>query len=116
MHIHPLRGQYAIQILKYYGYTNIITTASKTHHALLQSFGAIHTFDYRDGDITDSILRSAESSNRERDGPTIPFILDCIGSQKGSLAPLARVAQGGARVAVLLPVIVRDSGVDVAPE
>ncbi|KAJ8071792.1 hypothetical protein OCU04_002106 [Sclerotinia nivalis] len=109
-------GQYAIQILTYYGYTNIITTASKTHHALLQKFGAVHTFDYRDNDITDAILHSAELTNREQKGPLIPFILDCIGSQQGSLAPLTKIAQKGTRVAILLPVTIRDASVDVAPE
>ncbi|APA05360.1 hypothetical protein sscle_01g001300 [Sclerotinia sclerotiorum 1980 UF-70] len=109
-------GQYAIQILTYYGYTNIITTASKTHHALLRKFGAVHTFDYRDDDITDAILRSAELINQERKESLIPFILDCIGSKQGSLAPLSKIAQNGARVAILLPVIVRDAGVDVSPE
>lgn len=41
-------------------------------------------------------------------GGKIPFILDCIGSKEGSLRPLARIAGGGARVAVLLPVLVRE--------
>ncbi|RAL64297.1 hypothetical protein DID88_002189 [Monilinia fructigena] len=114
-------GQYAIQSLTYYGYTNIVTTASKSHHSLLQELGAAHTLDYRDGDIVASILSAsteaaANSTRKEQRSPSIPFILDCIGSQKGSLAPLAQIAQKGARVAVLLPVIVRDAEVDIAPE
>jgi len=46
----------------------------------------------------------------------VPFILDCIGSQSGSLAPLAKIAGEGSRVAVLLPVIVRDATETEAPE
>lgn len=39
----------------------------------------------------------------------MPFVLDCIGSKAGSLAPIARIAKTGTKVAVLLPVIVRDA-------
>ena len=46
----------------------------------------------------------------------IPLIYDCIGSAKGSLAPIAKIAQRGARVAVLLPVIVKDSSDTDMPE
>jgi hypothetical protein len=35
--------------------------------------------------------------------------MDCIGSQSASIAPISRIAKNGARVAILLPVIVRDS-------
>lgn len=44
-----------------------------------------------------------------------PFILDCIGSLEGSLAPLKRIARRGDRVAVMLPVIVRDASVSEEP-
>lgn len=46
----------------------------------------------------------------------MPFVFDCIGSQKGSLAPIAKIAQKGSRVAVLLPVIVRDATEELTPE
>ncbi|KAL3422396.1 zinc-binding dehydrogenase [Phlyctema vagabunda] len=102
-------GQYAIQILKWYGYNNIIATASAQHHALLQSFGAVQLFDYRTRDVTASILAAAGVGS-------IPFILDCIGSKSGSLAPLAQIAKSGAKVAVLLPAIVKDASESEAPE
>lgn len=44
------------------------------------------------------------------------LILDCVGSSKGSLAPIAKVAKKGATIAVLLPVIVKDSSDIDAPE
>ena len=43
-------------------------------------------------------------------------MLDCIGSQTGSVRPLARIAQRGSKVAILLPVIVRDATETQHPE
>jgi len=94
-------GQYAIQILKFYGYKNILVTASKKHHALLESYGATHLFDYREANVIEQILETAADD--------IPYILDCIGSQKASIEPISRLAKSGAKVAILLPIILRDS-------
>jgi NADPH:quinone reductase-like Zn-dependent oxidoreductase len=105
-------GQFALQILKYFGYQNLLATASPKHHDLLRSYGAIQLFDYNDPDVVKSILAGSEGSAK----PAIPFILDCIGSQDGSVRPLARIAQSGAKVAVLLPVIIRDATETEAPE
>ncbi|KAF7506987.1 hypothetical protein GJ744_011011 [Endocarpon pusillum] len=108
-------GQYALQILKYFGYRHLLTTASKKHHDLLKSFGATRCFDYRDPNVTKSILHSIP--NTEKGKAKVPFILDCIGSKEGSVAPLAQLAQRGTRVAILLPVIIRDATEDgPAPE
>jgi hypothetical protein len=49
-------------------------------------------------------------------GGNVPFILDCIGSKDGSLKPLSEVAGKGSKVAVLLPVIVKDASETEAPE
>jgi NADPH:quinone reductase-like Zn-dependent oxidoreductase len=105
-------GQYALQILKYFGYRNLLTTASPKHHDLLRSYGAAQVFDYNDPDVIKAILASSTRSAE----PAIPLILDCIGSQNGSVRPLALIAQSGAKVAVLLPVIVRDATETEAPE
>lgn len=35
--------------------------------------------------------------------------MDCIGSQSASIAPISKIAKNGAKVAILLPFIVRDS-------
>jgi NADPH:quinone reductase-like Zn-dependent oxidoreductase len=101
-------GQYALQVLTYWGYKNLITTASSAHHSYLKTLGASHVFNYRDNDVSEQINRAFP------DG--IPFVFDCIGSKTGSLAHLAKVARKGARVAVLMPVIVVDAGEDVVPE
>lgn len=100
-------GQYALQILRHYGYRNLITTASKAHHDLLKSLGAKQAFDYRDEGVI-SRIKSAV-------GP-IPFILDCIGSLHNSMVPLTQLAARGSKVAILLPVIVRDSTATTQPE
>lgn len=61
--------------------------------------GAKQVFDYNDNDVITSILNVGD----------ILFILDCIGSKNGSIAPISKIAKKGAKVAILLPVIVRDS-------
>ncbi|KAH6663467.1 zinc-binding dehydrogenase [Halenospora varia] len=100
-------GQFAVQILRYYGYRNILTTSSSKHFDMLKSLGATHTFDYRDSSCIDSILSAY---------PSIPLLFDCIGSQSGSMEPLSKVARKGSKVAVLLPVIIKDSTEEEAPE
>jgi NADPH:quinone reductase-like Zn-dependent oxidoreductase len=104
-------GQYALQILRHWGYNNLLTTASPAHHANLLSLGASQVFDYRDPEVARHILEAVEEQT-----PAIPFILDCIGSKSGSLAQIAQIAQKGAVVAVLLPVILKDATEEEAPE
>lgn len=101
-------GQYAVQILKYWGYEDITTTSSAQHWELLRSFGASQTFDYRDEHVTRDVK---EWFGGEKGG----LVLDCIGSFEGSLKPISRIVGGGTKVAVLLPVIVRDASDEVAP-
>jgi threonine dehydrogenase-like Zn-dependent dehydrogenase len=108
-------GQFAIEILRYYGYTNVLATASSKQHDKLRGLGATALFDYRDPNAVDKLAQVGGEEG-------IPLILDCIASQQGSLAPISRIAKSGAKVAALLPVIVRDStdtedpvyGMDVA--
>ena len=106
-------GQYALQILRYYGYSNLWTTASKKHHRNLESLGATKTFDYNDSDVTEQLVKAHKA---QKDQPSIPLILDCVGSQKGSVKPISEIAQKGAKVAILLPVIVKDSTDSTLPE
>lgn len=101
-------GQYALQILHYYGYTNLIATASKAHHEMLRSLGAREVFDYRDPEITSKILGAAHND--------VPFAMDCIGSKYGSVVPISKIVKKGAKVAVLLPVIVKDASETESPE
>ncbi|KAJ4355349.1 hypothetical protein N0V95_003024 [Ascochyta clinopodiicola] len=102
-------GQFAIQILRYYGYTNVLATASRKQHDNLRRLGAKALFDYNDDDVVSSLLREGGATG-------IPLILDCIGSKYGSIGPISQVARNGAKVAILLPVIVRDSSETEAPE
>jgi NADPH:quinone reductase-like Zn-dependent oxidoreductase len=104
-------GQYAIQLLKYYGYTNVIAAASSKHHAHLRSLGATKLIDYKDRNAVEQIAEAAEKVG----GAGIKRILDCIGSLEGSMRPIARIAKEGTKVAVMLPVIVRDSTDAVDP-
>lgn len=101
-------GQYALQILRYWGYTNLLATASKTHHETLKSLGAREVFGYRDANVVEQVLAAAKGD--------VPFVLDCIGSKYGSLAPIAKIATKGSIVAALLPVIVMDASETEAPE
>ncbi|KAF3003425.1 hypothetical protein E8E13_001272 [Curvularia kusanoi] len=101
-------GQFAIEILRYYGFTNILATASSKQHDKLRSLGAKALFDYHDPSVVDLIVQAGGNNG-------IPLILDCIASQQGSIAPIARIAKSGAKVALLLPVIVRDSTETEAP-
>lgn len=108
-------GQFALQILKYYGYRNLITTASAKHHDLLKSYGATKTFDYREPEVVEQIT-TAVSNSDPTEQPAIPFVLDCIGSLSGSVEPLSKVAKRGTKVAILLPIIVKDSSDAEMPE
>jgi hypothetical protein len=92
----------------------LFTTASSQNYSLLRSFGAREVFDYRQPDVTDQLLKAAKKSAST--GPAIPFVLDCIGSKSASLAPIAKIAHSGSKVAALLPVIVRDVSDTDAPE
>jgi NADPH:quinone reductase-like Zn-dependent oxidoreductase len=102
-------GQFAIQILRYYGYKHILATASSKHHDKLRSLGAKQVFDYNDKDIISRILEEGGS-----DG--VPLVFDCIGSKFGSIAPISKIAKAGTKVAILLPVVVRDSTETEDPE
>jgi hypothetical protein len=102
-------GQFAIQILRYYGYIHVVATASRKQHEKLHSLGAKALFDYNDENVVASLLREGGDVG-------IPLTLDCIGSKFGSIAPISQVVKSGAKVAILLPVIVRDSTDTEAPE
>lgn len=71
------------------------------------------TFDYNDADVTEQILNSCVKHSGR---PIVPLVLDCIGSQSGSVQPITKVAQRGAKVAILLPVIMKDSTENALPE
>jgi threonine dehydrogenase-like Zn-dependent dehydrogenase len=92
----------ACRVLIFLSDTCIMAVASQKHHSKLKSLGAKWTFDYNDSDVVSQILDTSNHAG-------IPKILDCIGSEKGSITPISQIAKAGSKVAILLPVIVRDS-------
>ncbi|KAF4777611.1 zinc-binding dehydrogenase [Colletotrichum scovillei] len=95
-------------VLRHWGYRNILAVASEKHHAQLKAMGARSTFSYRDADVVEKVLGAVGERG-------VPFVLDCIGSVEGTLRPLTKIAGRGTRVAVMLPVIVRDATEEVEP-
>lgn len=98
-------GQYTLQVLKHWGYRNVLAVASAKHHEWLRELGATAVFDYNDEDVVKSISS----------GPHIPYMIDCIGSLEGTLTPLSKIAEKGSKVAVMLPVVVNHASSDDAP-
>lgn len=105
-------GQFFIQLLKYYGYQNVITVAGEKHHERLRGYGATKAFDYRgQGNVVDRIKDFVK-----HDGGEIAYAIDCIGSLDGSVRPVSKIVESkGCKIAILLPVIVRDAGPGVQP-
>lgn len=101
-------GVFALQVLRHYGYRNIIAVASGQQHAYLKEIGATVCFDYRKPGVEQKILDYAGDI-------AIPHILDCIGSVRGTLEPLTKIAKKGSTVAAMLPVIVKDASKDEEP-
>lgn len=103
-------GQYVLQILTYYGYDNLIATASPRNFSLVRKYGATHVLSHTTptADITKDIEISL--------GGKLDLVLDCIGSLPGSVEPISGIVGSGAKVAIMLPVIVRDASEEVEPE
>ncbi|KKY38291.1 putative zinc-binding dehydrogenase [Diaporthe ampelina] len=89
-------GQYTVQVLKHWGYRNVLAVASAKHHDSLKQLGATAVFDYNNEDAVKSLSL----------GPHIPYIIDCIGSLEGTVTPLSKIAGKGTKVAIMLPVVV----------
>ncbi|KAL1839845.1 hypothetical protein VTJ49DRAFT_1076 [Mycothermus thermophilus] len=101
-------GMYVVQVLRYWGYSNVWAVAAERHHEMLKGLGARVCFDYRKAGVVEEILQyaaAAADGNGGEDGPQVPFIVDCIGSRDGTLRPLSRIAEKGSRVAIMLPII-----------
>lgn len=99
-------GMTVLQVLHHWGYTNILAVASEKHHVELLSMGASACFDYHDNETAQHIAEIA---------PSVPYIVDCIGSLDNTLQRLTAVAGSGTRVAVMLPVIVRHATTEEPP-
>jgi hypothetical protein len=110
-------GQFAIQILRYWGYTNVIATASPKHHQKIKDYGAKHVIDYNAPDAVDSIVRILATES-----PSVRVrAFDCVASKFGSLQHIAKIASlPGSIVAAVLPVVVRapsdKEGIHLSPD
>lgn len=110
-------GIFAVQVLRHWGYTSILAVASGKHHQYLTSLGASAVFDYTKPNVTSEIRdHAATITSTGSSSAKIPYIIDCIGSIDGTLKPLTQIAEPGSRVAVMLPVILKDATVEDEPE
>jgi Zn-dependent alcohol dehydrogenase len=109
-------GMYALQVLRYWGYQNLVAVASAKHHEMLKGLGAKECFDYRREGVVEDVLGYVGRGVQGAQGPRVPFILDCIGSVEGTLRPLAKIAEAGSKVAIMLPVIKVHASEDQASE
>lgn len=82
-------------MLKLAGYTNILATASKKHHAYLSELGATKSFDYASPTLADDI--------RSFVGGSVPIAIDVV-STFGTLDAISKVIDPKGKLAVLLPV------------
>ncbi|KZP15654.1 GroES-like protein [Athelia psychrophila] len=88
-------GQYAIQLLKIAGYTNISATASAKHHTYLRALGAHHVFDYNSATLSSDIESAA--------GGKVAIALDCI-TAEDTLAVISKLVSPEGTVGLLLPI------------
>ncbi|KAK3298970.1 uncharacterized protein B0H64DRAFT_422587 [Chaetomium fimeti] len=112
-------GMYVLQVLRFWGYRDVLAVAAGRHHAVLEGMGARRCFDYRGGDVVWEIERYLDregAGSREEGRPRVPYIVDCIGSREGTLRPLTKIAERGSKVAVMLPVINVHAGEGQEPE
>lgn len=69
----------------------------------MKELGANETIDYRGEGVGEVILEKAGEEG-------VRFVIDCIGSLEGSVRPISRVVKApGTIVAIMLPVVVRDT-------
>ncbi|KIK57751.1 hypothetical protein GYMLUDRAFT_172033 [Collybiopsis luxurians FD-317 M1] len=87
-------GQFAIQILKYLGFSTIITYASAKHTDYLQSIGATHIVDRASISLTDlpAHLKQITSSLIKTIYVAIPFAPEAQDTAYASLAPGGAIA------------------------
>lgn len=114
-------GNYALQVFRHWGYRDVLAVASGKHHAYLRELGAKKCFDYTQGDVVGAVREYLDKRQKGAapDGnvsPRVPYILDCIGSAEGTQRPISNIAEAGAIVAVMLPVIMHHASEQDVPE
>ncbi|KAJ7763558.1 chaperonin 10-like protein [Mycena maculata] len=90
-------GQFALQLLRAAGYTNVVATASPKHHAFLKSLGATGVFDYNSPTLATDIARAVGGDGK------VALAFDSI-TAHGTLARIAQVLSPRGAVALLLPI------------
>ncbi|KAJ7442714.1 chaperonin 10-like protein [Mycena galericulata] len=89
-------GQFALQILRFLGYSKIITYASGKHTDYLKSLGATHVIDRKTvstADLPTAVKKIA--------GVPIKIVYDAISEEDTKEACFAILAKGGLAIAVL---------------
>lgn len=87
-------GQYAVQLLKLAGYTNIVAVASKHHEEYLKSLGATNVVDYKGTSFAEDVEKAA--------GGKVELVMDCI-SITHTFELIAKVIRPGGSIAWLAP-------------
>ncbi|KAJ3521778.1 hypothetical protein NMY22_g12171 [Coprinellus aureogranulatus] len=87
-------GQYAVQLLRLAGYTNVIAGAAKKHEEYLKSLGALHVIDYRSPTFAEGVIKAAKNK--------MELVMDCV-SLPGSFHLIKQCVKEGGRVAFLAP-------------
>ncbi|KAJ7783229.1 chaperonin 10-like protein [Mycena metata] len=95
-------GQYAIQLFKLAGFSEIITYAARKHTAHLTSLGATHVVDRAETPLTGSALRSAIQKITSAD---IKIVLDAVCSEEAQQASYEVLVPGGTLVTLLNPTV-----------
>ncbi|KAJ8100846.1 chaperonin 10-like protein [Lipomyces tetrasporus] len=90
-------GNYIVQVLRHWGYRNLLAVASKKHHNELKRFGATEVFDYSESNVVEQILAVAGH---------IPY--DAPSSQQD--------CRPGTRVAVVVPIVIHHAMTKVEPQ
>lgn len=104
-------GQYTLQVLKHWGFSNVIAVARAKHHDYLKELGAKVCFDYTDGDVVEKVLANIGETKE----PRVPYVVDCIGSVTGTLSKIVKLADRGTKVAIMLPVILKHASEEEMP-
>ncbi|KAJ2917866.1 hypothetical protein MD484_g2599, partial [Candolleomyces efflorescens] len=89
-------GQYAVELLRLAGYTNVIAVASKKHEAYLKELGASSVVDYKSPTFVEDVkVLSAHDGGIER-------VVDCV-SLTDSFTAISKIVSPTGTVAWLAP-------------
>ncbi|EPQ52945.1 GroES-like protein [Gloeophyllum trabeum ATCC 11539] len=86
-------GQFAVQMLAFTGYRNIIATASPKHHDYIRSLGASKAVDYNSPEFA-------------REIGEVDLVLDFVANRKETIPRIAKVVRNdpASKVAIFVPI------------